>query len=125
MDVASQSPPQQYARARIARADAGIPFTPADDHHGVDAVRLHGGTAGATDQLTVGRSHFNPGARVDRGAVSGETLYIVVAGELALQIADEEAALLRVGDSAYLPKGTTRALHAGPDGAAIMVIRNP
>lgn len=116
---------QQHIRARITRADAGIPFTPAADHHGVHAVRLHGGVAGNTDLLTAGRSHFSAGARVDRGPVSGETLYVVVAGELALQIADQEISLLRVGDSAYLPKGTMRAIHAGQDGATILVIRNP
>ena len=119
------TPPHEHTRARITRADAGIPFTPTDDHHGVHPVRLHGGAAGRTDLLTAGRSHFSSGARVDRGPVSGETLYIVVAGELALQIADEKTSLLRAGDSAYLPKGTLRALHAGQDGATILVIRNP
>jgi quercetin dioxygenase-like cupin family protein len=88
-------------------------------------VRLHGGAAGTTERLTAGRSHFTSGARVDRGPVSGETLYVVVAGELALEIADQEISLLQVGDSAYLPKGTVRALHAGQDGATILVVRNP
>jgi quercetin dioxygenase-like cupin family protein len=120
-----ETQPQQHTKARVTRADAGIPFTPTDDHHGVRPVRLHGGAAGTTDLLTAGRSHFSSGARVDRGSVTGETLYIVVSGELALQIADQEISLLRAGDSAYLPKGTVRALRAGQDGATVLVVRNP
>ena len=112
-------------RARITRADDGIPFIPADDHHGVHPVRLHGGAAGATERMSVGRSYFSPAARVDRGPVAGETLYVVVTGELNVQIADQESTPLRAGDSAYLPKGTARALQAGTDGATIIVIRNP
>jgi quercetin dioxygenase-like cupin family protein len=113
------------AHVRITRADEGVPFTPNDDHHGVYPVRLHGGAAGATDRLNAGRSRFTPGARVDRGPVTGETLYVVVSGELTLDVDGPGCSLLRTGDSVYLPKGTMRALCAGPDGATILVIRNP
>lgn len=110
---------------RITRADEGLPFTPTDDHHGVYPVRLHGGAAGATDRLNAGRSHFTSGARVDRGPVTGETLYVVIDGELSLDVDRLGCALLRTGDSVYMPKGTMRALCAGPDGATILVVRNP
>lgn len=119
------SPQEVSSAVRITRADEGLPFTPNGDHHGVYPVRLHGGAAGATDRLNAGRSHFTPGARVDRGPVTGETLYVVIDGELTLDVDDPGCSLLRAGDSVYLPKGTVRALRAGADGATILVIRNP
>jgi mannose-6-phosphate isomerase-like protein (cupin superfamily) len=118
-------PSRESASGHIARADGGVPVTPTADHHGVQPRRLHGGDAGPTERLVATRSRFDPGAWVDPGPVTGETLYVLLAGELSMEIADRESTVLNVGDSAYLPKGTVRSLRSGRTGATLLVVRNP
>lgn len=113
------------ARVHIARSDGGVPVAPTADHHGVQPSRLHGGDAGPTERLIATRSRFDPGAWVDSGPVTGETLYVLLAGELTMDVADREPAALNVGDSAYLPKGAVRSIRAGRTGATLLVVRNP
>ncbi|MET0455770.1 MAG: hypothetical protein ABW137_28340 [Mycobacterium sp.] len=57
--------------------------------------------------------------------MTGETLYVLLAGELTMDVADREPAALNVGDSAYLPKGAVRSIRAGRTGATLLVVRNP
>jgi quercetin dioxygenase-like cupin family protein len=106
----------------VARAGAGIPFTPAPDHHGVSPVRLHGGEAGPTDHLVIGRSSFAPGAKVDPGPVAADTVYVVLDGGLQLVVGDEPIAL-STGDSVHLPAGTVRGIRADSGPATILVVR--
>jgi quercetin dioxygenase-like cupin family protein len=120
------SPPsRESARVHIARSDGGVLVTPSADHHGVQPSRLHGGEASATERLIATRSRFDPGAWVDSGPVTGETLYVLLAGELTMEVADREPTALNVGDSVYLPKGVVRSIRAGRTGATLLVVRNP
>jgi quercetin dioxygenase-like cupin family protein len=57
--------------------------------------------------------------------VTGETLYVLLAGELTMEFADREPTVLKVGDSAYLPRGAVRSIRAGRIGATLLVVRNP
>lgn len=115
-DTAEQSP------VHVTRAEAGVAFTPGSDHHGVSPRRLHGQEAGVTDHLAVTRSEFAPGSRVDAGPVSGETLYVVLSGELTIEAGGRRTALSR-GDSVHLPRGTVRSLRAGEAPATVLVVR--
>ena len=108
--------------APVTRAGAGIAFPPAADHHGVTPVRLHGGEAGLTDHLVVGRSSFVTGARVDPGPVAADTVYLVLDGALDL-VVDGERIALREGDSVHLPAGTVRAIRADAGPASVLVVR--
>ena len=120
------SPPsKESARVHITRSDGGVRVTPTADHHGVQPTRLHGGGADPTESLIATRSRFDPGARVDSGPVTGETLYVLLAGELTMEFADREPSVLKVGDSAYLPRGAVRSIRAGRIGATLLVVRNP
>ena len=107
---------------QVTRAGAGIPFSPAADHHGVTPVRLHGGEVGPTDHLVVGRSSFAPGARVDPGPVAADTVYLVLDGGLQLRV-DGEPIALGAGDSVHLPAGTVRGLRADTGPATVLVVR--
>lgn len=106
----------------VTRNGDGVEFTPADDHHGVRPVRLHGREAGATDHLVVTRSEFSVGASVDPGPVSGETVYVLLAGQLTIEAAGQRATL-SAGDSVHLPDGTVRALQTGDVPASVLVVR--
>ena len=106
----------------VARAGEGVPFTPGADHHGVTPLRLHGGEAGPTDHLVVGRSSYAPGARVDPGPVPADTVYLVLEGSIDL-VADGERLTLGPGDSAHLPAGTVRSISVGVHASTTLVVR--
>ena len=107
---------------QVTRSGEGVPFTPAADHIGVTPVRLHGGEAGPTDNLVVGRSTFAPGARVDLGPVAAETVYFVLEGALQLLVGGEPVDL-GTGDSVHLHAGTVRGLRADAGPATVLVVR--
>lgn len=124
--MTTQSPPSpESTEVHITRAGDGVPFTPTADHHGVQPVRLHGGDACPTERLTATRSQFAAGAWVDPGPMTAETLYVLLAGELTMEVPDRGPTELITGDSAYLPKGAVRSLYAGKAGATLLVVRAP
>lgn len=106
----------------VTRDQAGVRFTPADDHHGVRPTRLHGQQASSTEHVVATRSDFDPGAFVEAGAVVGETIYFVLSGEMVID-ADEERVRLGAGDSVHLADGTVRALQVGDTAASVLVVR--
>jgi mannose-6-phosphate isomerase-like protein (cupin superfamily) len=118
--------------ARITRADAAPPYAP-PLHQGVDARRLQGLEAGATDRFWVGVSVYQPGGSAQTAPAVQETVYVVVDGELVLTVAGEGVEdggveeVLRAGDSVHLPKGTVRTVENRSDGTArlLVVIATP
>lgn len=81
-------------------------------HDGVTAVRLQGHEASSTDRFWVGLSTYAPGGAAQLSPAAEETVYIVLDGELAVQVPDEGLdRLLRAGDSIHLPKGTIRSVN--------------
>ncbi len=107
---------------RITRADAAPAYHP-PLHHDVDAVRLQGHEAGDTRRFWVGRSLYRPGGRADEAPAVEETVYVMLDGELIVT-ADGQAAALRAGDSAHLPKGSVRQIEnrSGRDASLLVVI---
>lgn len=118
------SPPPAHICVHVTTAGSGVPFSAAADHHGVQSTRLHGGEAGPTERLVATRSEFAAGAWVEPGPMRSETLYVLLAGELIMEIPDRAPISLGPGDSAYLPKGTVRSLAAGKSGASMLVVRS-
>lgn len=106
----------------VTRNGAGVSVTPGADHHGVRPLRLHGPEASETDHLVITRSEFAKGASVDAGAVAGETVYILLSGELTID-ASGQRTTLAPGDSAHLQDGTVRSLLAGTAPASLLVVR--
>ena len=107
----------------VTRERAGARFTPGAAHHGVRPARLHGREAGATDHFVVTRSEFAAGASVDAGPVAGETVHVLLAGELAIEAAGQRATL-SPGDSVCLADRTGRSLQAGSAPASVLVVRS-
>lgn len=120
-----KSPSREPAGVHFTRAGGGVPVIPAADHHGVEPRRLHGADAGATERLIATCSRFAAGAWVDPGPVTGETLYVLLAGQLTIYLPDRQPTVLNTGDSAYLPKGAVRSIRAGQTAATLLVVRNP
>ncbi len=106
----------------VTRRGTGVPFTPGADHHGVRPTRLHGREAGPTERLAATRSEFEAEGFVEAGPVSGETVYVLLTGQLTIE-ADGRRTALSAGDSVHLPSGTVRSLRAGGEPASLLVVR--
>lgn len=92
----------------ITRAGHAPSYSP-PLHDGVDAVRLQGLEAGATERFWVGMSVYRPGGTAGPAPTAEETVYVVLDGELTLTV-DGTETTLGAEDSVHLPKGTGRLL---------------
>ena len=107
--------------ARIVRADEAPTYLP-PNHEGVIARRLQGHDAGQTERFWVGQSNYAPGAEASTTPTNEETVYVVLEGELQLNV-DGGEQRIGAGDSVHLPRGTVRSLkNATQAQARILVI---
>lgn len=125
---------------QVTRAGMAHPYSP-PGHIDVAAHRLHGAEAGGPTGFWVGHSVYPPGARAELAPVAGDTVYIVLDGNLVLSVAsdDPEAdgaakkgrgrvreTVLETGDSAFLPQGTTRSVeNRSRRDATLLVVVQP
>lgn len=93
---------------RITTLAEAEPFSPVD-HEGVGPVRLQGGTRTPTEAFTVALSHYLPGAMAQLAPQAAETVYVVLAGELAMS-SEREEAVLGPYDSVHFTPGTLRTV---------------
>lgn len=91
---------------RITRLADATPFDP-PGHRGVGPVRLQGGEATPTDDVTVVLSHYLPGGEAEMAVQQTETVYVVVDGELVMTSDGAEETVRRF-DSVHLTAGTRR-----------------
>lgn len=107
---------------RITRLAEAEPFDP-PGHRGVGPLRLQGGEATPTTGVTVALSHYLPGGQAELAPQPAETVYVVVAGELAM-ISDGTEETLRPYDSAHFTAGTLRqVINRSQLPASLLVIR--
>jgi quercetin dioxygenase-like cupin family protein len=111
--------------ARITRADDAPPYPP-PLHQGVDAKRLQGHEAGATERFWVGLSVYQPGGAAQTSPAAEETVYTVLDGELVLTVEGRED-VLRALDSVHLTKDTVRSVEnrASSPATLLVVIATP
>lgn len=93
---------------RITRLADTEPFDP-PGHRGVGPVRLQGGQGTPTEGVTVALSHYLPGGEAEMAAQPGETIYVVVAGELVM-ISEGTEETVGPYDSVHFTAGTLRAV---------------
>ncbi|MFT5140547.1 MAG: quercetin dioxygenase-like cupin family protein [Rhodothermales bacterium] len=104
-------------------ADA-LPYD-APMHHGMAALRLHGGGQTNTERMMVGLSHFLPGGGADESSSEAERVYVVLEGQITV-ITNDDTVLLGPLDSCLIPPGETRAvLNATNRPASMLVIVVP
>lgn len=108
---------------RIVRAGDGDPYEP-PGHSGVDAWNLHGPAAGGPECFRLAASTYPPGASADLSVTGSDMVYVVTEGTLELDLDDvHPVATLAVGDSVFLPMGTTRAIrNQSTEDATILVV---
>ena len=108
---------------QVVRLTDAIPFSP-PGHVNVQPVQLQGNAQAPTEDVTVVLSHYLPGGEAESQAMTAETVYVVVAGELVVSCEGQEATL-GVYDSVLLPAGAVRIMqNRSPLPASMIVIRS-
>lgn len=113
----------------LTRSGDAVIYDP-PGHVGVTARRLQGGEAGGPGRLLLGLSQYEPGAVVDVAATAADTWYVLVEGQLDVQVHDDDGAVhsltLRAQDSVQLAAGEVRSVHnSSPEPALLLVVQDP
>jgi glyoxylate utilization-related uncharacterized protein len=104
---------------------ADAPRYDAPKHFDMRSLRLQGFDVSASKFAWVGLSHFLPqgGAAMDAGSL--EKIYIVLSGEVTLELADGATHVLRALDSCHIPDGEARAIRNAGNSVASMLVVMP
>jgi glyoxylate utilization-related uncharacterized protein len=97
----------------------------APKHFDMRSLRLQGFDVSASRFAWVGISHFLPqgGAQMDAGAL--ERIYVVLAGEVTVTLADGTVHVLAALDSCHIPGGEARAISNESNSVATMLVVMP
>jgi quercetin dioxygenase-like cupin family protein len=95
----------------------------APKHFDMRSLRLQGFDVSASKFAWVGLSHFLPqgGAEMDAGPL--EKIYVVLAGEVTIELGDGTQHILKALDSCHIPGGEARSIsNRGNDIATMLVV---
>ena len=97
----------------------------APKHFDMRSLRLQGFDASKTDFGWMGLSHFLPGggAEMDSGPIA--KMYVVLEGEVTIELASGETHVLRKLDSCYIAAGEARAIRNAANSVASMLVFMP
>jgi quercetin dioxygenase-like cupin family protein len=97
----------------------------APKHFDMRSLRLQGMDVSPAKFSWVGISHFLPqgGAEMDTSPL--EKIYVVLEGEITVQLAGGETHTLRAFDSCYIGGGEARAIRNETNGVATMLVVMP
>jgi mannose-6-phosphate isomerase-like protein (cupin superfamily) len=97
----------------------------APKHFDMRSLRLQGFEVSAARFAWVGLSHFLPegGAAMDAGIL--EKIYVVLAGEITIELGDGVKHVLQPLDSCYIPAGEGRAIRNSGNAVASMFVVMP
>ena len=94
-------------------------------HSGVASLRLQGMDASACDFAWVGLSYYLPGAKAEMSASGQAKVYVMIDGELTVQLADGPSYVLNRLDSCLIEAGETREIRNETNGVATMLVMMP
>jgi glyoxylate utilization-related uncharacterized protein len=97
----------------------------APKHFDVRALRLQGCDASASKFAWMGISHYLPEGRADMDAGPLEKIYLVLAGELVVELGDGSKHVLRAMDSCHIPGGEARAVRNETNAVATLLVIMP
>jgi quercetin dioxygenase-like cupin family protein len=100
---------------------ADAPPYEAAKHHGIAALRLHGGGQTDTERVVVGLSHFLPGGGADESSSETERIYVVLEGQITVTTEDGPV-LLDPLDSCLIPPGEIRSVQNATNRPASMLV---
>lgn len=95
----------------------------APKHFDMRSLRLQGFDASDAQVAWLGLSHFLPGGGAHMDASPLEKIYVVLAGEITIELADRTTHVLGPLDSCFIPGGEARAVrNYGNDVATMLVV---
>lgn len=94
-------------------------------HHGICTLRLQGVDASSADFAWAGLSYILPGggARMDAGPLG--KIYVVIEGDVTIELASGEVQVLSRLDSCFIPAGEARAVRNDSNVVASMLVVMP
>lgn len=97
----------------------------APKHFDMRSLRLQGLEASDSDFAWLGLSYFLPGggAESDKGAVG--KIYVVLEGEVTIDLADGSSHVLAKLDTCFIPAGESRAIRNAGNVVATMLVVMP
>lgn len=104
----------------VTRLADALPYE-APKHHGIAALRLHGGGQTNTERVMVGLSHFLPGGGADESSSKTERIYVVLEGQITVTT-DDGPVLLGPLDSCLIPPGEIRTVQNATNRPASMLV---
>jgi glyoxylate utilization-related uncharacterized protein len=104
---------------------ADAPRYDAPKHYDMRSLRLQGMGASQADFAWVGLSHFLPGggAEMDAGALG--KIYVVLEGEVTIELAGGVTHVLGKLDSCFIQAGEARAIRNASNAVASMLVVMP
>ena len=107
----------------VRLADARTYIAP--KHYDMRSLRLQGFDASSADFAWTGLSYFLPGggAEMDSGPLG--KIYVVIEGEVTIELASGETQVLGKLDSCFIPAGEGRAVRNDGNVIAAMIVIMP
>lgn len=97
----------------------------APKHFDMRALRLQGLEASPAQFAWVGLSHFLPAGGTEMDAGPLDKIYVVVDGEITVEVEDGQSAVLHPLDSCFIPGGQARAVRNDTNRVASMLVIMP
>jgi quercetin dioxygenase-like cupin family protein len=104
---------------------ADAPAYVAPKHFDVRSLRLQGFDVSASQFAWVGLSHFLPGGGAQMDSSPLEKIYVVLAGEITVELGDGSKHALRAMDSCFIPGGEAREVRNYGNDVATMIVVMP
>ena len=109
---------------QITRINDARPYI-APKHHDMRGLRLQGFDASSSTFAWTGLSHFLPGGGAEMDTSSLEKIYVVLAGEIRIELGDGNVEVLGPLDSCFIPGGEARQISNVGNAVATMLVVMP
>lgn len=106
---------------RLAEAKAYV----APKHYDMRSLRLQGFEASGADFAWTGLSYFLPGGGAEMDAGPLGKIYVVLDGEVTIELGSGETQVLGKLDSCFIPGGEARAVRNDGNSVATMLVVMP
>jgi quercetin dioxygenase-like cupin family protein len=109
---------------KVTRLAEARPYS-APKHVDVASLRLQGLEASPAGFCSVGLSYYLPGGTAEMSAGPQEKIYVVLDGELTIQLGGGETAVLRSLDSCLIEAGEAREVRNETNAVATLLVVMP
>jgi quercetin dioxygenase-like cupin family protein len=109
---------------KVTRLADARPYS-APKHLDVASLRLQGLEATPAGFCSVGLSYYLPGGRAEMSAGAQEKVYVLIDGELTVELASGERTVLKRLDSCLIEAGESREVRNETNAVATMLVVMP